>query len=317
MIRCNPSRRQGSLAKFATMLCLGFVVTTGCVVLPARPAHAQAIIATVNGDPITDIDLEERMKLLRVLHQPATHDAALESMIEDQLKLDETAKFKIKVSDAEIGQQISKVANQLKMAPQALFDAIQEAGVPESHFKDHFAADFQFNILVQAYNKGVEASETEVRAELAREGGTAAAGIDYRVHQVIFTVLSSEKPADIEAKMKAAEQLRTRFTDCDSGLALARGMEDVAVQEEITRNSLQLSEGLKQLLDKTPAGHLTPPSRSSEGIEMIAVCSKDASTDDTALRNAISQKLMAAEIDVDAAKRLKEMRSYAVVVVKK
>ena len=91
----------------------------------------------------------------------------------------------------------------------------------------------------------------------------------------------------------------------------------MAVQEEITRNSLQLSEGLKQLLDKTPAGHLTPPSRSSEGIEMIAVCSKDASTDDTALRNAISQKLMAAEIDVDAAKRLKEMRSYAVVVVKK
>jgi peptidyl-prolyl cis-trans isomerase SurA len=317
MIRCNPSRRQDSSAKFVTMLCLGFVLATGCVVLPARPAHAQVIIATVNGDPITDIDLEERMKLLRVLHQPATHDAALESMIEDQLKLDETAKFKIKVSDAEIGQQISKVADQLKMAPQALFEAIQEAGIPESHFKDHFAADFQFNMLVQAYNKGVDASESQVRAELAREGGTAAAGIDYRVHQVIFTVLSTEKPADIEAKMKAAEQLRTRFTDCDSGLALARSMEDVAVQDEITRNSLQLSEGLKQLLDKTPAGHLTPPSRSSEGIEMIAVCSKDASTDDTALRNAISQKLLAAEIDADAVRRLKEMRSYAVVVVKK
>jgi hypothetical protein len=50
---------------------------------------------------------------------------------------------------------------------------------------------------------------------------------------------------------------------------------------------------------------------------MIAVCSKNASDDDTALRDSISQKLLDAEMEADAARRLKEMRSYAVVVVKK
>jgi len=134
---------------------------------------------------------------------------------------------------------------------------------------------------------------------------------------VIFTVLDPANPALAAAKLKAAEQLRAQFTDCDSGLALARDMEDVAVKDQITRNSLQLSEGLKQLLDKTPVGHLTPPERTSSGIEMIAVCSKGLSDDDTALRNAISQKLLAAEFEADAARRLKEMRSYAVIVVKK
>ncbi len=317
MIRCNPSRRQSFSARFSMILSLGFLVAAASALLPVSQARAQAIIATVNGDPITDIDLQQRMKLLRVLHQPATHDAALESMIDDQLKLDETGKFKIKASNSEIGKQISKVAGELKMAPDALFAAIQSAGISEFHFKDHFAADYQFNVLVQAYNKGVEASESQVRAELAKDGGKAAEGIDYKVRQVIFTILDSTNLAATEAKMKAAEQLRTRFTDCDSGLDLARSMEDVAVKELITRNSLQLSEGLKQLLDKTPVGHLTPPQRTTDGVEMIAVCGKDASDDDTALRNAISQKLLAAEIDADAAKRLKELRSYAVVVVKK
>ncbi len=317
MICSNPSRRQSSSPRFSMILSLGSIALAAFCLLPASQARAQVIVATVNGDPITDIDLEERAKLLRVLHQPATRDAALESMIEDQLKLDETGKFKLKASDSEIGQEISKVAGQMKMSPEALFTAIQSAGIPESHYKDHFAADFQFYVLVQAYDKGIEASESQIRAELAKDGGKAAAGIDYRIRQVIFTILDATNLAAVEAKMKAAAQLRTRFTDCDSGLELARSMEDVAVKDPITRNSLQLSEGLKQLLDKTPLGHLTPPQRTVDGVEMIAVCGKDASNDDTALRNSISQRLLAAEIDADAAKRLKEMRSYAVVVVKK
>jgi peptidyl-prolyl cis-trans isomerase SurA len=317
MIHRNTSRRLGLPARFSIILSLAFLVAAASAFLPLSQARAQVIVATVNGDPITDIDLEQRMKLLRVLHQPATHDAAMESMIEDQLKLDETDKFKIKASTSEIGQQIGKVAATLKMTPEALLLAIQNAGISESHFKDHFAADFQFNVLVQAYNKGIEASESQVREELAKDGGKAAAGIDYKVHQVIFTILDATNPAAVAAKMKAAAELRTRFTDCESGLDLARSTEDVAVKDELTRNSLQLSEGFKQLLDKTPVGHLTPPQRTVDGIEMIAVCSKGVSDDDTALRNAISEKLLAAEIDADAVKRLKEMRSYAVVVVKK
>jgi peptidyl-prolyl cis-trans isomerase SurA len=45
-----------------------------------RPAFAQAIIASINGDPITNIDIDERMKMLRVLHKPATREAAIESL---------------------------------------------------------------------------------------------------------------------------------------------------------------------------------------------------------------------------------------------
>jgi peptidyl-prolyl cis-trans isomerase SurA len=316
MIRHTPSRQSFS-AQISMILSLGFLLVVGSAFLPASQARAQAIIATVNGDPITDIDVEQRMKLLRVLHQPATREAAMDSLIDDQLELDETGKFKLKASNAEIGQQISKVAGDMNMAPEALMAAMQSAGISEAHIKDHFAADYQFNVLVQAYNKGVEASETEVRAELAKDGGKAAAGIDYKVRQVIFTVLDSTDLALASAKLKAAEQLRTRFTDCDSGLALARDMEDVAVREQITRNSLQLSEGLKQLLDKTPVGHLTPPERTSAGFEMIAVCSKGVSDDDTVLRDAISKRLLAAEFEADAVRRLKEIRSYAVIVVKK
>ncbi len=91
-------------------------------------------------------------------------------------------------------------------------------------------------------------------------------------------------------------------------------MDDVAVKDEIIRNSLQISDQLKAILDKTPVGHLTPPERTSDGVEMIAVCSKGISNDDTAVRKAISERLLSAEMRADAARRLAELRSYAVIV---
>jgi peptidyl-prolyl cis-trans isomerase SurA len=286
------------------------------LVICAPLAQAQAIVATVNGTPITNVDIEQRMKLLRVVHEASSKEAALQSLIDDNLKLDETNKYKIKAGDAEIGSQISRTATKLKMAPEALFAALRSAGVTDIQIKDHFASGFTFRALMQAYSKGIEASETQIREELAKEGGKAAAGTEYVMHQVVFTVpvpLSVEK---INSRTHAAEQLRARFTDCATGLPLARGMDDVAVKEELRRNTRQLTEPLRQMLDKTPAGHLTPPQRSGEGIEMLAVCSKTASTDDTAVRAAISERLLSAQIDAEAEKKLKELRASAIIVKK-
>jgi peptidyl-prolyl cis-trans isomerase SurA len=290
-----------------------FFVAAICAHAPL--AQAQAIIETVNGTPITTIDVEQRMKLLRVLHKPAGRDAAIASMVDDTLKLDETSKFKIKASDTDIGQQIAKAATGLKMSPEGLLTAIRGAGVTEGHFRDHFASRFTFYALVQAYNKGVEASETQVREELAKEAGKTPE-TEYAVRQVVFTLTDATSVEKINNRLHEAEQLRSRFNDCASGLPLARGMDNVAVKEEIRRHATQLNEHLRQLLDKTPTGHLTPPQRSNEGVEMIAVCSKTASKDDSTLRTAISERLLAVQIDADADKKLQELRSHAVIVKK-
>lgn len=307
--RSNSHRMKVSLTAAAV-----WGLVAGILFAAPPPARAQEIIATVNGAPITNWDVAEREKLLRVMHEPASSDDALNSMIDDTLKLGETSKFKISVSDGEIGQQIALEANQLGMSPAALIGEMQRAGISEQHIKDHFSADFEFNLMVQAYNKGVDASEGAIRAELAKDGGKSAAGVDYKLNQIIFTLHGSNVFAEIQGRMKAAEQLRTRFTNCAEGLPIARAMDDVAVKDEIVRNSLQIGDGLKQLLDKTPTGHLTPPERSSEGIEMIAVCSKGVSNDDTAVRKAISDRLLSAQMRADARRRLAELRSYAVIV---
>src|ERR1700751_5620271 len=115
-------------------------------------AFPQEIVASINGDPITNIDIDERMKMLRVLRKPATRDAAIESLFTDRLEINEAGKFGVAPKDSDTSQQIVKVAQDLKLAPDALVEAFQHAGVTPDHFKAHFRADLAFNALVQAFN---------------------------------------------------------------------------------------------------------------------------------------------------------------------
>lgn len=296
------------------LLMLALLTLWSAAAFECKRAEAQTIVASINGDPVTNIDIDERMKLLRVLRKPATKDAAIESLFKDRLEIHEAGKYGVNPKDAELSQEIIKVAQELKIQPDALIAAIQGAGVPADHFKAHFRADMAFGMLVQALNKGVEASESQVRAELEKQGGKAAAGTQYKVQQIILTLPNGVSPAALAERGREAEQLRARFTDCETGLPLARALNDVTVRDPLTRTSAELGDGLRQLLDKTPTGHLTPPSRSSAGLELVAVCSKGAAKDDTAVRAAISQKLLAAHIAEDSARRLKELRDRAVVV---
>lgn len=282
--------------------------------LAASTGFAQTIVASVNGDPVTNIDIDERMKMLRVLHKPASRDDAIESLFADRLERSEAAKFGVRPSDAEASQEVVRVAQEMKVQPEALVASLQQAGVSPDHFKAHFAADYGFGAIVQAMNKGVEASEQQVRAELAKQGGKAAAGTEYTVRQVIFTVQNNATVAMLNARGHEAEDLRSRFTDCESGVPLARSIADVTVRDPLKRTGAEISEALRQLLDKTPTGHLTPPQRSTSGIEMIAVCNKTDAKDTSAVRAAISQRLIAAHIAEDTKRRLKELRERAVVV---
>src|SRR5579875_769804 len=238
----------------------GFYVAISAISIsaasPARPAFAQSIVASINGDPITNIDIDERMKMLRVLHKTATRDAAIESLFRDRLEIQETNKFNVDLKDSDIGQQIVKAAKDLKMTPEALVGALDHAGVTADHYKAHFRADMAFFILSQALNKGVKASEEQVRAELAKQGGKAAAGTQYTIRQVILAIPHAAGAAALQERAREAEQLRERFTNCQDGVPLARSMTDVTVRDPLIKTAVELGDAVRQLLDNTPAGHL-------------------------------------------------------------
>ena len=291
----------------------------GCCLLGAAPAlapaqaFAQSLVATVNGDPLTTSDIDERMRLLRALRKPASREAALEELVADSLKNKELKKFGVVAGDGDIANEVARTAQALKIAPQAFAAGLQRAGVSEPHLRSHFAAVAGFAYYVRARNRTIEASDAEVRAELAAQGKSAKS-VDYRLQEILFVLPATASAALAGQRGAAAQRFRSGFTDCESGVEKARALPEVAVKAQVTRNSSVMNEALRKLIDGTPLGHLSPPQRERDGIVMIAVCGKKDSEDIANVREALSATILARKLQGESDRLYGELRSRAVIV---
>ena len=294
-----------------TKFALALTAILGFGLLAGAPVQAQTVVASVNDDPVTNVDIDQHMKILRVLHKTPTREAALEDIYETRLKLMEIAKYKGNIGDPEIGWALGITARQLKIAPQQLLGALQGAGVTEDQWKQKWKAEAGWMQFIRALNRTLEVSETEVRTELAKEGKTKS--LEYTLRQIILVLPTNASPAQMQSRAAEAGQLRARFTDCTSGLQLARAMRDTAVKEPIIRSASALGDQLNKILDSTPVGHLTPPSRGPEGMEMIAVCAKSNQEDSSAAEN-LRNELVFKKLEGESNRRYREIRAKAVIV---
>ncbi len=299
----TAQRRSGGLAAIAALAAIWFVT----------PAAAQNVVATVNDDPITNVDIAQHAKILSVLHKPASPQAALDDVIDTRLKLIETSKFKISPSQADIGWALGFPAREMKVDPQQLLAAFSRAGITSDQIEQKYKAEAAWLMYIRALNRTLEVSENEVNAELARRGGGKAA--IYSIRQVIFVVPGGAGAAVLESRFKSAGALRSQFTSCDSGEALVRSAPDAVIQPPVSRTAAALPAQLKQILDHTEIGHLTPPSRGAEGIVMLALCSR-VERDDSDAAESVRNELLSKRMIGVSDQKFAELKSRAIIVKK-
>lgn len=287
------------------------LLVSAAFALPA-PVRAQAVVTAVNGSPITTFDVDEHVKILKLLHRPAGRAEALEDAIADRLKYDEARRWGIDASDTEVSATLAKLAAEAKLQTNALVDAATRARIDGETFKTHVRSLAAWSTYVRARNKTLGVSEEEVTAQLQKQSGGLHI-TDYVLRQVVFVVPAKASAADVENRIRAAQALRNRFQDCGTGLQLARGMSDVAVKETIRRASDVISPALQKVLSETPTGHLTQPARGPEGVEMIAVCDKSEAGDPTTLRERVQAQLLNDRLAAESVRMYKELRERAVV----
>ena len=288
---------------------LACAITLGCATAPAR---AQSLVATVNDSPITTYDVEQRVKLLRVLKQTATPAAALESIIEDRIKAAEVRKYGINPTAQDAGQELARIAAARKIPAASLGPALQSARIDAQHWQEHGRAQIGWRGYVSALNRNVSVSEAEVRAELDKRG--ARKSDEYNLRPVVFIVPRNAGAGEVDARSREAANLRARFTDCESGLQFARALRDVAIRAPITRSLAAVPEQLADTIEKTPVGRLTAPTRTADGFEMLAVCGRGRAGSDSTAAQDVRQELVAKKLEGAAEKLYQPLRKRAVIV---
>jgi peptidyl-prolyl cis-trans isomerase SurA len=283
----------------------------------ASPSHAQTVAVMVNGEPITDFDIEQRSKLdfISTHKQPARQDVVNE-LIDEKVKIREGKKFGVDPSSSDIEQSFASMSSRMRITPEQLTKSLEGQGIRPETLKNRIKADMVWTSLVRGrYKESLQIGEKDVADVVKSEGEEAqqTEAFEYKMQPVVLVVPRGSPPAATEARQKEAEALRTRVQTCDEANALFKSMQSAAIRDIVTRTSADIPPVLRDLLDKTPIGHLTPPEVTKQGVEMVVLCSRKPTTIDTPKKKEIREKMFAQKYEAKSKWYLQEVRRAAMI----
>ncbi len=208
------------------------------------------------------------------------------------------------------------MGKRMHLTPAQLTQAFAQQGVDSTTLKSRIRSDIAWQFLIRGkFQSSLQISEKSVLAEIkARKPDDSAPGVgyDYVLRPILF-IVQKEDASQLESRRRDAESLRARFTSCDNGLVIARGLRDVAVRESITKNSSELLPALRDILDKTEIGHLTAPETTAQGIELFALCEKKETQAETPEKREVRDKMFSEQFQTKAKNLLRDLRRQAMI----
>jgi peptidyl-prolyl cis-trans isomerase SurA len=293
--------------------CATTLILMGC----ETPLHAQTVAVMVNGEPITNFDIEQRGKLITLsTHKPTDRKQVIDELIDEHVKIREGKKFGIEPSVSDIDQTYAAMSARMRISADQLTKSLESQGIRPETLKSRMKADMVWTNLVRGrFKESLQISEKDVdkAVQVTGEEKPDAQSFEYKMQPIVLIVPRGSDAATVETRRKEAEALRGRIQTCDEANAFFKSMQNAAIQGSVTKTSADIPASLRELLDGTPIGHLTPPEVTKQGIEMVALCARNPTTIDTPKKKEIRDKMFAEKYEAKSKAYLREVRGSAMI----
>ncbi|HEV3373190.1 MAG TPA: SurA N-terminal domain-containing protein [Xanthobacteraceae bacterium] len=304
-------------------LCAVAVTAIILTATAAGGAHAQNVVAFVNGEPITQLDIDARSKLLEVstpTHKAPPRQEVLDQLIDEKLEIREAKRWGIDPSEDDMNNSFASMAQRAGQTSDQFVQTLTKNGVTPQTFRQRLRAQLVWPPLVRGrYQSTLEVYDQDVLQEMLNKktDDDAATSYDYTLRPILFVVPPGSPPTVFEDRKREADGLRNRFRSCDDGLPFARALNAVVVRDQIIRTSSDIPSEQRKTLDGVPVGQLTAPEITKLGVEMFAVCAKDTSkTDNTPGKRQARETLFNQKFEQQSKKYLQELRRQALIEYK-
>ena len=318
MLRRDSDGSAVACARMPARLAAAAIAAITLTLIGPPPAQAQ-VVALVNGEPITALDVSQRMRLIQLsTRKQASRQEALDELIDDKLKVHISKRYIAEIPKREIDGAIAGIARRAAMTAAQFSQALAGSGISVSALKDKLKADFVWGQIIRGkFQASLQVGDKDVLSALGPDKKDDTTAFEYTLRPILLIVPRGAAPAVFEARRKEAEALRGRFQSCQDGVRLAMTMRDVAVRNPIIRLSSDLPAQQRAVLDGTPVGKLTPPDVTLQGVELFAVCRKENNTSDTPTKRELRDKMFNERYEQVSKRYLKELRRGAMIEIRK
>lgn len=297
------------------------------LLLPATQAMAKPavipldkIIAIVNEDIITQIELDERIVLIsqqikqqggRLPSLDTLHKQVLERLILEKLQLDMANKTGIRVNDEMVNRVIANIANENRLSMAQFREVLQKDGYKFSDFRENIRREVTISRLrkIRVENK-VNISEQEINNYLQQTLKDQSIDDEYHLNHILIATPEAASPEQIEdTRVKA----QTIFKELEGGAdfnqkAIAVSNDELALKggDLGWRKTAQLPTLFTAEVNKMRINEIKGPLRSASGFHIIKLINKRSNAKKHIINQTMARHILVSPTQVlsrDDAKR--------------
>lgn len=297
------------------------------VALLLAPAAAlaqsgQRVVAVVNDQPITDYDIQQRLKLNQVLGMSGggsgeqQRKEVLEELIDDTLKRAEAARLQVSVSDQQVAKTFEGMAASGGSSASAMEARLRQEGISIQTVYNRIGANLAWNrILNSRYNINIDIDDSEIdrRRKAINEDPSRQPRTAYTLQEIQLPLEGDAASNEqlVYARFVEAQRIMERFTSCGEARKAASGIFNVLIRDPVDVPPDQLPKPLKEAVDKAGPGEIIGPNRSQSGIQLIAFCGRKTISPPQISRDQIENMLANERYGMYGDRYLRDLRRSA------
>lgn len=292
-----------SLRRATGAMILGLVLATAA----ALPSFA-ATVVTVNGTAITDVQVDQRLRLFRMEGNNTGRKGATDQLVTEAIQMNEAKRLGITVSNAQVDEALLQVARNLKVSQERLIQMLGEGGVGADTLRDRLRAAIAWNAVTErAVVPNVQISDLELDQQ-AEARLNDYQKFDYILKEIVFVGQGAS------GRTAQANRYRQSFTGCDGAVQLSLGFTDAAVVDIGRRHATQLPEAMAKELAGMNVGGITKPRVVESGVSMLAICEKTQAEDLTFVKDDLRAEVGGSNLQKEAQAYLDQLRRDAKII---
>lgn len=283
---------------------------------PVAAQSTQRIAILVNDQAISEFDIVQRVRLLKLTGASGSRSAATTELIEERLKLQEAKRLGISVTEQEVDNALLGIAKRTRTGTVArLGQALSANGVDIRTLRDRFRAEIAWGQVVRRrFRREVRIREADIVAAMRDdESGEEQRTVQYELSQVITVIPANASNTLVAERKRVADKIRQNVTSCSNLRSVASAFRDVTVRDLGTQTANQLPTDMAEELAAVPVGRTSSPRKTDNGYEMVVVCDKAEVTGFEAARTPIENELRNEQGLILARRLLRDLRADALI----
>lgn len=292
------------------------ILILGLCLLIAPLANAQSTmlrpVAVVNDSAITGFDIDQRVRLMRVLGFPAAsnealREEALRRLVDDRLKIEAGDRLGLRMNNEALNAGFSELAERVGARPDEFEALLINQQITRQAVDDFVGASVVWNEVVRArFASRIEPGEAEIDAEIQLRGGGGRE--DYRLQEIGLPMTGDGRT---EAQTRAlADRLRSEIAQGADFAAAARQYSSAPTAEAGGEvgwvSSATLPPELAERLSRLQPGEISDAIPVPGGLSLIRLLDRRSSSGSGAVGDPAVREQIRREIVEEQSSRLAE-----------